>query len=184
MDASDGASVTAVDTFGEEWFSAASQKALGDLCDRTGHLEGDVVEIGCWTGRSTVALANACYPGIVHAVDTWEGSPGEISADLAAQRDVFGEFRANIDAYTAGNVVPHRMGWRDYLPTSGPIRFLHIDAEHTYVEVRDNIAAALPLLVPGAILCGDDVHHPPVQEAVIEAFGVLQPVASLWWVRV
>ena len=169
------------DPFGEMWFHPASQKALGDLHDRTTHLQGDVVEIGCWTGRSTVALANAAYPAVVHAVDTWNGSPGEISAELAAERDVYSQFRANIEAFTAGNVIPHRMGWREYLPTSGPIRFLHIDAEHSYVEVRDNILAALPLMVPGGVICGDDNHHPPVQEAVIDTLGGFRTTASLWW---
>ena len=182
MDASDGAGMT--DPFGEAWFPPASQKALGDLYDRTAGLEGDVVEVGCWTGRSTVALANACYPSVVHAVDTWNGSPGEISHDLAAERDVFSEFLSNIGRFTTGNVVPHVMGWREYLPTSGPIRFLHIDAEHSYVEVKDNIEAALPLMVPGGVICGDDQHHPPVQRAVIDTLGDANVVATLWWVQV
>lgn len=170
-------------TFTEEWFSPANQKALGDLHDLTSHLTGDVVEIGCWQGRSTVALANAAYPSVVHAVDTWEGSPGEISADLASERDVHAEFLANIDSHTAGNVVSHRMGWRDYLPTSGPIRFLHIDAEHTRVEVRDNILAAKPLIVRGGIICGDDAQHRPVIDGVLDTLGVPHIVSTLWWVR-
>ena len=170
--------------FDEEWFGEASQQALADLARRTAHLDGAVVEVGCWQGRSTVALARAVHPAIVHAVDTWQGSPSEISAELAAERDVYTEFIDNITELTEGNVTPHIMGWREFFETRGPapIRFLHIDAEHTYTEVFDNIAAALPMMVPGGIMCGDDAHHPPVRRAVLRHFPRAQRVASLWWV--
>lgn len=167
-------------TFHEDWFSVHSCRALAALFELVRHLEGDVVEIGCWEGRSTIALAAACKPAMVHAVDTWNGSPGEISASLAGERDVYATFLENTEGL---NITPHRMGWRAYLPTSGPIRFLHIDAQHTYPEVRDNIAAALPLMVPGSVMCGDDQHHPPVRQAVLEAFPTALVNASLWWVQ-
>lgn len=171
--------------FREEWFFPASQKALGDLYLRVDHLAGDVIEIGSWEGRSTIALANACHPAIVHAVDTWQGSPGEVSADLAKDRDVFSQFAANIDRYTAGNVEAHRMGWREFFTERrDPVRFCFIDAEHSYREVKENVEAVLPLMVPGGIITGDDVHHPPVQQAVIDVFGDANVTATLWWVQV
>jgi predicted O-methyltransferase YrrM len=167
--------------FDEEWFGPASQKAVAGLVARTRALPGEVVEIGCWQGRSTIAIARAAWPKIVHAVDTWDGSPGEISADIADGRDVFAEFTENIDELTRGNVEVHRMGWRDYFAADhGPVRFCHIDAEHTYREVYDNIQAVLPLMVPGGILCGDDAHHPPVIQAVDELLGKTDRQASLW----
>ncbi len=172
---------TEVDPFGEQWFYPASCKAVAGLVRATRGLPGRVVEIGCWTGRSTVHIAHAAYPDTVHAVDTWNGSPGEISSELAAERDVFAQFLENMDDLTRGNVVPHRMGWRDYLAEDQtPVRFCHIDAEHTYREVFDNIEAIRPLMVAGGILCGDDAHHPPVIQAVTEQFGTYDRDASLW----
>jgi predicted O-methyltransferase YrrM len=172
------------DPFGEEWFGPESQAALADLYRRVVACSGEIVEVGCWTGRSTVALANACVPHVVHAVDTWLGSPGEISETLAAERDVFAEFQANIRDRTVGNVAVHRMDWRQFFASmTDPIRLLHIDAEHSYSEVSDNIAAALPLMVPGGIIAGDDAHHPPVQRAVVDAFGDANLIATLWWVQ-
>lgn len=174
-------------TFREEWFGTHSQTALAHLYHRVADLEGAVVEVGCWEGRSTCALANAAHPETVHAVDTWNGSPGELSAKLAAEagRDVYATFLANVAELTAGNVVAHRMGWRDYFALnhcqSTPIKFLHIDAEHTYTEVRDNIEAALPLMAAGGIICGDDNHHPPVQQAVIDTLGDAGLLATLWY---
>ena len=170
--------------FTEDWFGEPSRQALSDLFRLTADLEGDIIEVGSWEGRSTSVLAKACHPAVVHAVDTWKGSPGEISSALAAQRDVFSTFLANIGTYTDGNVEVHRMGWREFFADPAferPIRFLFIDAEHTYTEVRDNIAAALPRMVPGGIICGDDNHHPPVQSAVIDELGDAQLAATLWW---
>lgn len=170
--------------FHEDWFGPASQRVLASLVETTEKIPGRVVEVGSWEGRSTIALANAIAPDFVDAVDTWAGSPGEISADLAAHRDVFATFTANIAEATEGNVDAYRMGWRDYLAEDrSPVRFLFIDAEHTYEEVRDTIAGFLPLMAEGGIVCGDDVHHPPVRRAVLEAFGDACVDATLWWVR-
>ena len=172
-------------TFTEAWFSPQSQQALAELAASTNHLDGDVVEVGCWEGRSTVALAAAVLPATVHAVDTWQGSPNEISADLAGARDVLHTFLGNMTELTDGNVVHHVMGWRDYFADHrDPIRFIHIDAEHSYRAVFDNIAEVLPLMVSGGVICGDDVHHPPVQQAVFEQLGGVAVTATLWHWRV
>lgn len=171
--------------FNEEWFSPESCDAVAGLVRSVSHLSGRIVEVGSWQGRSTCALANAAYPEVVHAVDTWAGSPGEVSAVLARGRDVFAEFAANVEAGTAGNVAAHRMGWRDYFAADvSPVKFVFIDAEHSFVEVRDNVAAALPLMVPGGVVCGDDAHHPPVHRAVLDVFPNAERVASLWVAKV
>ena len=174
--------VTAV--FHEDWFGEASQRALASLYDKVRSLDGEIIEVGCWEGRSTVALANACHPERVWAIDTWKGSPGEISAELAKERNVFAIFKANIAELTQGNVTSWIGGWRGFFHGyQGRIKFVHIDAEHTYTEVFDNIAAARRHMVPGGIICGDDVHHPPVQQAVIDQFGNANVEATLWWTQ-
>jgi predicted O-methyltransferase YrrM len=155
------------DPFREEWFGEASQTVLARLARSVADVDGLIVEVGSWTGRSTCALAKAIYPRTVQAVDTWCGSPGEISAELADERDVFAEWSANVQGFTRGNVVAHRMGWRDYVATlDEPVALLFIDAEHTEKEVRENIQAFLPLIAPGGVLCGDDIGHPPVQAGI------------------
>ncbi len=171
--------------FHENWFGWPSCRVLGRLAKRTRGLEGRIVEVGSWEGRSTVALANAVYPDVVHAVDTWLGSPGEISAELAAERDVFQAFQSNIGELTRGNVIEHRCDWRDFFALDrSPIRFLFIDATHTYEEVRENIEAAQELIVPGGIVCGDDAHHEPVIRAVRDVLGAFHVEATLWiWER-
>jgi len=171
-------------SFTEEWFCQQSQDALGELAALTAPLNGAVVEVGCWEGRSTATLANAVHPSTVLAVDHWQGSPGEISEGLAADRDVYSTFRYNIETLTKGNVVTYKMGWEQFFADHGlPIRFLHIDAEHSYENVKGNLEAALPHMIPGSILCGDDAHHPPVMQAVTEVLGDPGRVATLWFWR-
>jgi len=172
-------------TFTEEWFSEQSQQALADLVRSVADIDGLIVEIGAWEGRSTIAMANAAHPRRIHTVDTWEGSPGEPSAELAADpdRDVHATWLDNMRAGTRRNVIEHRMGWREFAPTiDEPVALVFIDAEHTYREVFDAITAFLPHMAPGGVICGDDNHHPPVQDAVCD---VLDPhkvlmSATLW----
>lgn len=167
--------------FTEAWFSEQSCAALADLAKQTEGLDGTVVEVGSWQGCSTLALAGA-VDDVVRAVDTWNGSTGEISEQIASDRDVYAEFLEN----TKGrNIRPYRMDWRDYIAEHDePIRLLFLDGLHTYEEVRDQLAAFLPRMVPGGIVCGDDAHHPPIQRAVIERFPDAQVAASLWWTKV
>lgn len=169
--------------FTEEWFCPESCTHLADLARSVSEVPGLIVEIGSWEGRSTVALANAVNPRVVHAVDTWQGSPGEISADLAAERDVHAQFLVNIDTLTAGNVEAHECDWRDYMQQiTEPIALVFIDAEHTYREVYDTITAFLPLMSRGGVICGDDVLHPPVNAAVGAGLDpyLVNVYASMW----
>jgi hypothetical protein len=96
------------------------------------------------------------------------------------ERDVLATFRANTEGR---NVDVFVMGWEQYFDQfRDPIRFLHVDGEHSYEQVAGNIDAALPLMVPGAVMCGDDIHHPPVRQAVGDRFGTFNQTATLWWV--
>lgn len=168
-------------TFTENWFGQSSQQVLAGLVAEIADVDGRIIEIGSWEGRSTVVLANSTSRTI-HAVDTWKGCAADETGRLAAARDVHAAWQANIATATAGNVVEHRMDWRDYHDNS-PVALLFIDAEHTYREVIDTIDAYLPLMAPGAVMCGDDASHPPVWQAVTERFPDAERAAAMWIVR-
>jgi predicted O-methyltransferase YrrM len=173
--------------FHEDWFGDHSCNALTALVNEVADVDGLIVEIGSWEGRSTIALANAAHPRIVQAVDTWDGSPGELSATLAKRRDVYAQWSTNISHYTRRNVIPRRMGWREFVADYDyvwPIALVFVDAEHSYTEVRDTIAAFRPLMASGGIMCGDDVHHEGVNQAVREAFPYAVTSATLWIGRI
>ena len=50
--------------FVENWYSQSQIENLIDLVKKIKHLEGNIIEIGCWEGKSTIAIANNCYPEI------------------------------------------------------------------------------------------------------------------------
>jgi predicted O-methyltransferase YrrM len=170
-------------TFTEAWFDVAAQATLAELVRVSEDIDGIVVEIGAWEGRSTVVMAEAAAPRIVHTCDTWQGSPSDISGQLASERDVFARWSSNVAQFN--NVVAHRLNWRDYVPTiTDPVAFCFIDAEHTYDEVFDNIHAITPLMPHGAILCGDDIRCEEVAQACTHALGSFETHGAMWsWVK-
>jgi hypothetical protein len=154
-------------------------------------LGGDIIEVGSWEGRSTVALANTCYPEPVLAVDTWQGSVDEdadhVTVRIPKQRDVFRDFIRNIRMMTGGNVQPIVAHSRDFFRHhASPIKFCHIDGSHDYESVRQHILGALAWIVPGGVLCGDDFapDAPGVMRAVQDLLPGYQQVHRFWhWQR-
>jgi predicted O-methyltransferase YrrM len=158
-------------TFHEDWYAPELCDALGRLA-RAAPADGALVEIGCWEGRSTVALAQAVAPRVLHCVDHWQGSDGEACAETAQERDVYETWQTNIRRMTIGNVQFDRQDWRDWIADwERPIAFLHLDAAHDYDSVYDCLVAIKPFLVPGALLCGDDAYADGVYRATRAALG-------------
>src|ERR1700730_4490611 len=106
-------------TFHEQWYADAQLHVLAQTYERLCGLAGAVVEIGCWEGRSTVALARTCYPEILIAVDTWKGNldedPNHATVQLARQRDVYATFLENMKALTHGNFKAVRQDCHEFL---------------------------------------------------------------------
>lgn len=170
-------------TFHEEWYPHQQAAYLGWLAQQVPS-EGAYIEIGCWEGRSTIAIAQTIAPTPLIAVDHWQGNVEEgVSRDLAAERDVYATFARNLELLTSGNVQVHRMDWREWMATwEGPIAFMHIDASHDYDSVADCIRAVLPYVVKGGILCGDDYHWDGVYRAVHDLLGTVQEAGGRLWV--
>lgn len=180
--------------FHEDWYPDDQILRLTGFVERVRRLTGAVVEIGCWEGKSTIALANAWYPEQVLAVDTWQGSldesPSHATVVIATQRDVYSQFLANVQLLTKGNVTPVRQDCHAWLEGWGqPLKFVHIDASHDYRSVSRTIAACLPRLVPGGVLCGDDFQSADltrrdldggVERAVRELLPGFEQVHNLW----
>jgi len=167
--------------FTEQWIAQETLSRLESLTREVADVPGAIIEFGCWEGRSLTRIAAAAAPRIVHAVDHWNGNTGDITAKIVQTRDVFGKFQENIAHLN--NVQVHResneifMGkWRK------PIALLHLDADHNYIPVRDQIEWALPLLSKGAVLCGDDYsgNWPGVVQAVDEMLPGRSVEVCMW----
>ena len=185
--------------FNENWYPEQQCKDLIGLYDNVINLEGDVIEIGCWEGKSTIQLANKCYPEILICNDTWLGNvqesiitghlhPTEI---ICKQRDVFGVFTKNMDDNTQKNYSVIKRDCIEWLKEySGKIKFIHIDASHEYESVYDTIQLVLPRMVSNGIICGDDFVnsnitrkdlHGGVERAVRESLPDFKNIGNLWY---
>jgi predicted O-methyltransferase YrrM len=151
-----------------------------------------ILEVGCWQGRSTLALADNTV-GRVFAVDHWCGTPddphlAEVAA-LGGPEGLYAAFVARMGSrIQEGRVVIVRLAADVAAATFGPasMDLVFLDGDHRVDGVRENLAAYRPLVKPGGILCGHDYHireHWGVTEAVDAVFPQVQRHRSIWWVR-
>jgi predicted O-methyltransferase YrrM len=130
-------------------------------------IPGDLLEVGCWLGRSTYPLACA---GRVDVIDTFKGSWEILPSDRV--RDQAKVFATNMTRLGVGSRVRAYQGeswyWLERLP--GPYRLIFVDGAHDYPTCANDLRQAQRLLSPGGALAVDDVHptFPGVQRAVKE----------------
>jgi predicted O-methyltransferase YrrM len=145
----------------------------------------EVVEIGCYKGRSTRALADAT-PGRVTAVDCW--LPFKDRQWLLTGKE-YAEFQRNVnDLLLSGKVTAWKLKSVQAVETFKDRKFdmVFIDADHAYESVRDDILAWRKLVRKGGLLCGHDYGHadwPGVKRAVDELLPNRQVHESIWWVK-
>jgi predicted O-methyltransferase YrrM len=169
------------------WMKPAELAFLQELAAAVPE-NGQVVEIGSWKGRSTVAICSALQAvrgARMTAVDSFEGDNsivrvlGEIDTSC-----LYDEFRENTREFPFLDLVRGRS-----LPTAatfadGSIDWLFVDADHTYESVRADIAAWAPKVKAGGLFSGHDfAAWPGVTRAVLEAFGAVERVANVWHTR-
>lgn len=159
----------------------------------TQRLNGDIIEIGSWQGRSTIFLAKGAKVsgnGKVFAIDHFLGNPGkeglyQVSHDDLS--DLPANFTRNIEVFEVTDVVEllavQSTSAAETLTCRGVrARFLFIDGNHQYEAVRADFAAFCHLLLPGALVAFDDfsASFPGVTRCVgdLADAGVLVPLFS------
>lgn len=164
------------------WLYAADAHLLA----AAGHVagdDGDLLEVGAFLGASAIELGYLRRPGEqVVVIDPFEDLPADRWAPNAG---------LSVDAFLRNwrrfhpsdpRVVVGRS--QDVLPTLPPhsARLVHVDGAHHYDVVRGDVAQALRIATPSAVLVFDDVgpwQWPGVAAAVWEAVtdGRLVPLA-------
>jgi len=144
----------------------------------------EIAEIGSWVGESAAAmlagLDRSGIKGRITCVDTWQGNPNDYIGGVAQKvgsDNVFALFKENLkDEITNGTVCPFRMRSKaaaELMASQGrTFDLVFIDAGHTYEECSEDIAAWLPLVKEGGVICGHDLcdGFPGVEKAVREHF--------------
>jgi predicted O-methyltransferase YrrM len=138
--------------------------------------KGDVVEIGCWQGRSTSFLARAVIEsknGRMIVVDHFKGNAGEEHFYIMKENDLSDleeGFLGNMS--WAGCSEPIELLNMSSAEAAGKIegkgiRFLFIDGDHTLNGVEMDLSLFEPRLTGGAIVVFDDYTNgfPGVVEA-------------------
>jgi predicted O-methyltransferase YrrM len=185
--------------FHENWYIESQLQDLSMLLYRTKQLEGNIVEIGCWEGKSAVHLANHSYPENLICNDTWMGNIQEsivtgtehVTEQILKQRDVYGIFVNNMNTLTKQNYSIVKEDCIEWLSSyDKPIKFIHIDASHEYESVFKTIQLALPKMVKNGVMCGDDFVsanmgradlHGGVERAVRELLPTFRNIDNLWY---
>ncbi len=165
------------------------------------------VEVGVWKGRSLSAAYLAAPEGaVLHAVDTWEGSPAE--RETAHREATYGDGRVKAEFEVTAcalatlrgfsgtespavelrvHSMPSTRAAGHVLPDTPDVVFL--DGAHDTDSVAADLTAWVPLLRPGALLCGHDRGEDGVRDALgrLATFLRAEPQpgpGSLWYVRI
>ena len=143
----------------------------------------NVVEVGCWKGRSTAALAQGCK-GTVWTVDHFEGSP--------AERDGAHQEASQVDLYSLAlntlrfdNVRILRMesvnAARLFRP--GSVDMIFIDGDHSLAAILADLILWNP--VARKLLCGHDRNWVDVERALsIYGLPFREGPGSIWFTEV
>lgn len=121
---------------------------------------GDIVEIGTFEGRFFIAIALGLEPGeTALGIDLFDWPDDGVLARLVANCEACGLPR---DRYTAWKTHSDAVGadeLRQKLP-NGRARFFHIDGEHGYASLTNDLELAHAVLHPAGLICVDDMLHP------------------------
>jgi predicted O-methyltransferase YrrM len=185
--------------FSDNWFTQSQLYTLIELINNVKPLNGSIIEIGSWEGKSASELAKACYPEILICNDTWLGNiqesiiTGKIhDTELILQeRDIYSIFINNMNILTKHNYEIVKKDCIEWLKIyNNPIKFVYIDASHDYESVFETINLVLPKMVKGGVICGDDLltahigrHdlHGGVERAVRELLPNFKSIDNLWY---
>ena len=143
-------------------------------------LQGDVVEVGSWLGRSSVFLAQAVKEsnnGKFYAIDHFQGNKGKenLYSKHVPLADIKQQYIRNLEKVNL-------MDWVNLLDMpsadavkcikSNQIRLLFLDGDHTREGVQKDIELFMPMLNSGSIIVFDDFssNFPGVIDAVKDLF--------------
>ena len=138
----------------------------------------DVVEIGCFAGRSTRFLCDSLkFSGKnkvkVHVIDTFEGS-GMEHAEVNCNT-MYDDFMINLDDHIQSGMVQVNVNKSDNQNIldsfeDKTVAAVIVDGAHTMEVVEDDVTNWWPKVIEGGIMVGDDVSLESVKEGAYKGF--------------
>lgn len=134
------------------------------------------VEIGTWKGRSFAAVAESIPDGCeLWAIDTWLGTPSELTTTHSDASNVYHEWLANLaDLQESRPKVKMNYLREHSLEASNQFKeidVIFLDADHSEEAVFNDLTAWYPKLKSDGIFCGHDLYVWPGVEAALNRFG-------------
>lgn len=148
-----------------------------------------IAEFGSWQGRSAIGFImlgrNTGIDIDVTCIDTWLGSrehwmdtapDSEWSRDnlmvVDGEPQVIEAFRAAVTAHGVSDQITIVRATTEiaseYLHSNGEtFSVVYVDADHSYLAVKNDLGYAQKILRANGIIAGDDWHWSPVRRAVI-----------------
>jgi len=154
----------------EGWLHDDAAKYLEKLVLSTAKLNGDLLEIGSWHGRSSVIIGLKAKKlgDKLYCIDTWNTKSWDVIAQRLPQdrrkylwedmdKNPLKKFTSNIKAAGLENVVESLIGSSGLFKEiwANPLKFIFVDGCHHYDFVRDD-AKWREFLVVGGIIAFHD----------------------------
>ena len=138
----------------------------------------DIVEIGCFAGRSTRFLCDALelsgkHNVKVHVIDTFEGS-GMEHAEVNCNT-MYDDFMRNLDDHIQAERVIVNVNKSDNQNIldsfeDNSVAAVIVDGNHTMEVVEDDVTNWWPKIIEGGIMVGDDVGLDSVEQGCYKGF--------------
>ena len=138
----------------------------------------DIVEIGCFAGRSTRFLCDSLkFSGKnkvkVHVIDTFEGS-GMEHAEVNCNT-MYDDFMRNLDDHIQSGMVQVNVNKSDNQNIldsfeDKTVAAVIVDGAHTMEAVEADVYNWWPKVIEGGIMVGDDVSLETVKEGAYKGF--------------
>lgn len=125
-------------------------------------LTGDLLEIGCFHGRSAAVLALHLQPGEqLYLVDAFDLPLPEIYGDTPSPAGVWRNLLSVVPDLERSRVhIERAYSGKLRLPDGLRLRLAHVDGAHDAATARSDLDLCLRYLIPGGVLVVDDYAHP------------------------
>lgn len=157
------------------WMGRADCKVLYEYARK---VEGTIVEIGSYLGRSTKLLALSSPKSKVVAIDSYDKERFATISDEESpivERTVDNtknKFLQNVEGLSVTLIAkPSRVAGRGW---KTPIDFLHIDGSHLYKDVKQDIKLFVPHVKKGHYVFFHDYYESRNAGGDPEKYGVLK----------